>query len=174
MTTDTCGAETTGDQPCQNPAGENGRCWIPTHNPDSDEENPQGRPTKFTDERARDAIHAADELGKSKRGCARDAGVSKDTIDEWLEQNPTFEGPDGDEYHFFDAFERARGSGETYYIREGRDPDGDVDPSFARFMLASSYGYKKTEKREHTGDGGGPVEITFTEQVVETDWEDDE
>jgi hypothetical protein len=41
-------------------------------------------------------------------------------------------------------------------------------------MLAASYDYKKTEKREVTGDGGGPVEVTLNETVVETEWSDDE
>ena len=49
--TDHCGAETGDGGECRNPAGDNGRCWIPTHN-DSDEPNPQGRPTKFDDEAA--------------------------------------------------------------------------------------------------------------------------
>lgn len=31
-----------------------------------------------------------------------------------------------------------------------------------------------TETREHTGDGGGPVEVTFNEEVVETPWDADE
>ena len=44
----------------------------------------------------------------------------------------------------------------------------------AKFLLASSFDYKKTEKREHTGDGGGPVEVEFHEEVVETPWEPDE
>jgi len=41
----------------------------------------------------------------------------------------------------------------------------------AKFLLASSFDYKKTEKREHTGDGGGPVQVNFHEEVVETPWE---
>jgi hypothetical protein len=150
---DICGAECVDGSACHHPAGS---CPVPSHsNPGA--ENPQGRPSKFTDERAREALHAAGELGKSKRGCGRAAGVSKDTIDVWLDDNPAFEGPDGDTHHFFDAFMRARSDGETYYIREGRDPDGDVESSFAKYMLSSSYQYKETEKTEleHSGDVDG-------------------
>jgi hypothetical protein len=163
---DTCGAECVDGSACQHPAD---NCPIPSHS-DPDADNPQGQPSKFTDERAQEALHAAGELGKSKRGCGRDAGVSRTTIDVWLDTNPTFEGPDGNKYDFFDAFVRARGDGETYYIKEGRDPDGDVDSSFAKFMLASSYKYKETEKTEleHSGEvdrtGGVTAEfIAFTE-----------
>jgi len=47
--TDICGVPTEGGDgpPCQNRAGENGRCWIPTHN-NPDAENPQGRDFKIT------------------------------------------------------------------------------------------------------------------------------
>jgi hypothetical protein len=31
-----------------------------------------------------------------------------------------------------------------------------------------------TETREVTGDGGGPVEVTFNEEIVETPWDADE
>lgn len=164
---DICGYEntTTGD-PCQHPAGS---CPVPSHSgaaPDGG--NPQGRPSKFSDERARAAIHAAEEYGKSKRGCERDAGVARGTLDNWLEANPTFEGPDGNEYDFLTAFRRARGEGETYYITEGRDPEGEVDESFAKFMLASSFDYKKTEATELTGEDGGAVPL----MVIENDGDD--
>lgn len=35
-------------------------------------------------------------------------------------------------------------------------------------------GHGPSETREHVGDGGGPVEVTFNEEVVETPWEPDE
>ena len=65
------------------------------------------------------------------------------------------------------SFAQARSRGETELIVGGLR-DGDVDSSFAKFLLASSYGYKKTEKREVTGGGGGPVEIELNETIVET------
>jgi len=41
-------------------------------------------------------------------------------------------------------------------------------------MLTDRTGNGPTEKRELTGDGGGPVEVTPNETVVETEWSDDE
>jgi hypothetical protein len=35
-------------------------------------------------------------------------------------------------------------------------------------------GHGPTETREVTGDDGGPIEITFQEEVVETDWDEPE
>jgi len=133
-----------------------------------------GRPSTFTDELARRAIQAA-EKGKSEAGIEREVGVGDRTIfgdDGWIDQGLTYEDEAGGEREFSRALRRARGRGEDDWIKQGRDDDGDS--SFAKFMLASSYGYKKTEKREVTGDGGGPVEVTFNEEVVETPWEPDE
>ncbi|PHQ44673.1 hypothetical protein DJ68_17385 [Halorubrum sp. C3] len=112
----------------------------------------RGRPSEFTDQRARAAIEAARE-GKSKAGCERDAGVADGTIGNWLDADPTFTDANGDEKQFFRAFRRARGDGESLYIVQGRDPDGDVEAPFAKYMLSTSYEYKKTEKQEveHSG-----------------------
>lgn len=163
---DICGAECADGTPCEHPAGS---CPVASH-ADPDAENQQGRPTEFTDERAREAITAARD-GKSKAGCERAAGIGDGTIDSWLELNPTFEDRDGNERRFFPAFRRARGQGEDGWIDEGRGDDGDS--SFAKFMLASSYDYQKSEKREHehSGDGGGPIEVAINETVVETDYD---
>lgn len=143
MSNDICGAETTSGEPCQNPAGEDGSCWIPSHN-DPDAENPDGRPSKFTDERREDALQAARE-GKSKAGCARAAGVAKSTLADWVDTREEFR----------NAFRRARAEGESELIRGGLT-DEDVDSSMAKFLLASSFDYQKTEKIDadvtHDGD----------------------
>ena len=163
MTDDVCGHPTEGGDgpPCQNPAGENGRCHIPSHN-DPDAENPQGSRSTFTDEDARIAIMAA-RKGKSERGIERQVGVSKNTIfgdDGWLYQDHRFTDENGNVVDFFTALMRARSDGEDEWIEEGRGEDGDA--SFAKFMLATSYDYKKTEKQEveHSGDGENPVPVT--------------
>lgn len=168
-----CGYEdtTTGD-PCQHPAGS---CPVPSHSGTTpDGGNPQGRPSTFNDERARQAIHAARQ-SKSKAGCARAAGLAHhSTIDDWLDRDPTFTDEDGEERRFSEAFARARADGETLLIQGGLR-DGDVDSSMAKFMLASSYGYQKSEKREHehAGAGGGPIEIQINETVVETGYDEE-
>ena len=147
-----CGYETVNGGECQNRAGDNGRCWIPQHNPDSDKgTDGRGRPTKFNDKRARKAIEAA-KKGKSESGCERAAGVTRGTINNWLDKGFTFEDESGKERDFFTAFAHARAQGEDQWIREGRSPEGDS--SFAKFMLNTSYDYKETEKREveHSDD----------------------
>ena len=139
MTDENCGWPTTSDGECQNPAGEDGTCWIPTHG-DDDAENPHGR--EFTiDEADHEAILSAAREGVSKRGCARAAGVGKDALDRYLEARPDFR----------DSFARARNSGERELIHGGLRDD-DVDSSMAKFLLASSFGYQKSEKREHDVD----------------------
>lgn len=140
---------------------------------EDDETGHGGRPSAFTDELARRAIQAA-EKGKSQAGVEREVGVGDRTIfgdDGWVDQDLTFEDEDGEKREFSRALRRARGRGEDDWINEGRGDDGDS--SFAKFMLASSYDYKKTEKHEVTGDDGGPVEVTFNEEVVDTPWEPD-
>jgi hypothetical protein len=156
MSEDICGYEgTTTGQPCQHPAGS---CPVPSHS-DDDAENPQGRDFSL-DESDHDDILEAAEMGKSETGCARAAGVSWPELDRYLDAHPSFRS----------AFRRARAEGESEWIDEGRGDDGDA--SFAKFMLASSYEYKTTEKKEVTGEDGGPVEINLTETVVETGYDE--
>lgn len=135
---------------------------------EEDDDAHGGRPSEFTDERAQEAINAARE-GKSKAGCERDAGVGGGTIDNWLNANPTFIDSEGNEKQFFRAFRRARGDGESLYITEGRNPDGDVDTSFAKYMLSTSYEYKKTEKQEveHSGEINGEREHSVDDETRE-------
>jgi len=122
----------------------------------------KGREFALCEEDHEEILEAA-ETGMSIRGCARAAGVSLSQLQRYLDAHSDFRV----------SFERARAQGESELIRGGLRDD-DVDTSMAKFLLASSYDYKKTEKREHTGDGGGPVEVEFHEEVVETPWEPDE
>jgi hypothetical protein len=167
-----CGAECADGTPCEHPAGS---CPVPSHDPDADDDvdNPHGRPSAFSDELARRAIAAA-EKGKSEGGIEREVGVGDRTIfgdDGWVDQAHTFVDADGTERDFSRALRRARARGEDEWLDEGRSDDGDS--SFAKFMLASSYDYKKTEKKEVTGEDGGPVEVELNETIVETSYESD-
>lgn len=141
---DECGEFKNDGELCTYPSKyPDGRCGIHTEHTDID---PGGRPTKFNDERAQDAIHAALE-GKSEAGCARAAGVQPSTIANWKDSDPSFEDGNGTQKGFLEAFTRARAKGESELIHGGmRDPD--VDSSFAKFLLASSFDYVKEEKRE--------------------------
>ncbi len=150
MTDDTCGAETVDGQPCQNPAGEDGFCWIPSHGTEDDDvENPQGRDFALGEEDHEDVLEAA-ETGMSLRGCARAAGVSHSQLRRYLDARPDFRS----------SFERARARGESELI-EGGLRDEEVDTSMAKFLLASSFDYKKTERREVEAD----VDQTTTHEL---------
>lgn len=155
---DICGAECADGTPCQNAAGS---CGVASHS-DPDAENAQGRDFSLGESDHDDILEAA-AIGASKRGCARAAGVSHTELERYLEAHDGFRA----------SFERARARGEAELI-EGGLRDEDVDSSFAKFLLASSFDYKKTEKKEVTGDGGGAVEVTFNEEIVGTPWEADE
>ena len=115
------------------------------------------------DEGDHDTLTEAAETGLSKRGCARAAGVSHTALQRYLDAHDDFRA----------SFKQARGRGEAELIEGGLHDDA-VDTSMAKFLLASSYDYKKTEQREVTGEGGGPVSVDITETVVETPHSDDE
>lgn len=134
MTDEICGAETTGEEPCQNPAGENGRCWIPSHN-DADAENPHGRPSLL--EEYEDDILAAARKGLTYEGIARVAGVGVRTLHEWREKHEDFS----------QSLERARARAEQDLIQNAD----------SEFVLERSYGYTKEQEVELSGevDTGG-------------------
>lgn len=151
MSEEQCG-ETKGDgEPCDYEAKyADGKCGHHSIHTE------KGRPTKFTDERAQLAIEAARE-GKSVAGCERAAGVGEGTVGNWLEQGHTFKTEHGKLADFFRAFARARATGESECIRNARSEYGN--PSFEKYMLSSSFDYKKTEQTELTGEDGGSIII---------------
>jgi transposase-like protein len=150
---DICGASTTGEEPCQNPAGENGRCWIPSHN-ESDAENPHGRPS-LLEEHEEDIINAARE-GLTYEGIARVAGIGVRTLHDWREEYEDFS----------QSLERARSEAE-------RDLIQDVDPEF---VLERSYDYVKTERREVDldADVDGTHDVTAEFVTYSPEEDDDE
>jgi len=162
MTDDTCGYEdTTTGEPCQLPAGENGRCHIPSHNPGSGNTNPQGRPSKFATHHE-DILDAARE-GLTIEGCARSAGVDKQTLYNWLDDDEKTVDLGDETVRFFDAFKRARARGERRLLRQALE-DPDVDSRTARFILERSFGYTKSQEIEHNGDG---ITINVPDEVTE-------
>jgi hypothetical protein len=120
-----CGEPTTKGHPCRNDA--DSCTW------NHGGENQTGRESLFGEATRTACIEAAKE-GKSKSGCARAAGVSEGTLRNWLDTHD----------EFFRAFRRARGEGESLLIEEGRRADGET--SFVKFLLASSFGYVKTDR----------------------------
>jgi len=170
-----CGHPTGDGGECSNPTTDDGdtdRCWIPTHN-DPDAENPGGRPSKFNDQRARDAIEAARQ-SKSEAGCARAAGVSHTTLANWKDKNPEFTDESGEKQDFLSAFRRARRDGETILVQGGLRND-NVDTSMAKFLLSTSFDYVKTEKKEVNMDAdidadvAGDVTAEFVTYTADND-----
>jgi len=123
---------------------------------DDDDGSSKGRDFTIDESDHEDILEAA-RLGKSERGCARAAGVSSwAQLDRYLDAHDDFRS----------SFERARARGESELI-DGGLRDDDVDTSMAKFLLASSFDYKKTEKREVEAD----VDQTTTHELGEDEKE---
>jgi len=116
------------------------------------------------DEGDHDTLIVKAETALSKRGCARAAGVSHTALQRYLDAHDDFRA----------SFDQARSRGETELIVGGLH-DEDFDTSMAKFLLATSFDYKKTEKREvegsmeHAGEGGGPMEVTVRRERYDPD-----
>jgi hypothetical protein len=130
-----CGETKNNGEPCTYTAKyEDGKCGI--HSDENDRTPAGGRPSKL--EEHKDDILTGARQGMTKEGCARLAGVTEQTLHNWLNEDD----------EFFESFNRARAQGELQHLQS-------VNDSGSRFILERSYGYTKTEKREleHTGDG---------------------
>lgn len=148
--TDTCGAETATGGSCNLPASQSDdRCHIHTAD---DSVAAVGRPSKFSEDRREAAIESARQ-GKSKAGCARAAGVSKSTLEDWLDKHGKFR----------NAFARARGEGESVLV-EGGLYDDEVNTRMAKFLLSTSFDYTERQELEHTGEiETGDIVVNFSD-----------
>jgi hypothetical protein len=85
-------------------------------------------------------------------GCARLAGVTRETLWNWREEYP----------EFASEFRQARAEGELDHLE-------NVSDHGSQFILERSYGYTKTEKREieaeHDVDGGISVTEFFAQDA---------
>jgi len=165
MTDDVCGHPTQGGDgpPCELPASKaDGRCH---HHTDTDERANGGREWAINESDHEDILTAARE-GFSKAGCARAAGVGEASLQRYLDAHDSFRS----------AFMRARHKGERTLLkgplveREG-DPES-IDGQHARFLLSTSFGYTKTEKKEledvtEGSDGFGTTIVLDSEYVDE-------
>ena len=98
--------------------------------------------TKYNEDwRIKEIMQAARE-GVSIAGCARAGGISHETLCQWRNNNPEFS----------ERFERARSEGERRLVK-------DVGTQRPDWLLATSYGYKKTEGKEISGPEGRPIAI---------------
>ncbi|WP_254547495.1 hypothetical protein [Halomarina pelagica] len=123
-----CGEETRDGTPCEIP-----RDSCPHHH------NRNGWP-RLLAEREEEILKAA-KIGKTKEGCARSAGVSKQTLYEWLDRFPDFA----------DGFKRARAEGENRLVARTweRKPE---------FILERSFGYTKSEEVTHRHEDAVPID----------------
>jgi len=149
----TCGHPTADGTPCELPASaSDGRCH---HHTDTDERANGGREWAI-DEADHEAILSAARDGFSKAGCARAAGVGEASLQRYLDAHDDFRS----------AFMRARHDGERTLVKgpliDHPDAPGggpEIDGQHARFLLSTSFEYAKTERKELTGEDGGPVEV---------------
>ena len=164
---DVCGHPTAdGDgPPCQHPTTDDGdpdRCWEDAHNDAETESGDSGRDWAI-DESDHETILDAASDGFSKAGCARAAGVGEASLQRYLDAHDEFRS----------AFMRARHKGERTLVRgplvsQPDAPGGgpEIDAQHARFLLSTSFDYKKTEKQEvedvTDGGFGGGTEIVVT------------
>ena len=140
--TNTCGStDTSTGEPCGRPAGwgrdaDSGHCVD--HATDD-------RVLRKFDNATREQLIGAAERGAYKKHCAQYAGVTEQTLQNWL----TWGLEDIEDHkdtalaEFYLGWQRARGRGAVDRLAE-------VD---AEFVLERSYGYTKKEEIEHTGDG---------------------
>lgn len=177
MTDEICGAETANEQPCQNPAGENGYCWVPSHNPDTDEENPHGRPSKLTEDTA-DSITSTIAEGKSVASAARMAGIHPATVYSWLDKGEESDHDvafEEDPYGYFhDRFVRARGLGEDRYfdtVFELAQDEGDLETLMAMLKQRYPESWGEVDRGEQAGgvivNVGEPEEHEIDEDTLE-------
>lgn len=154
-TTELCGHPTADDTPCEHFASRSdGRCHL--HTEIEEDRVREGRPSTFEDHRE-DCLEAA-ERGLTYEGIARVAGVGLSTLNDWRDEHPEFD----------EELERRRAIGEQKLVER-------VAQKRPEFILERSYDYIKTEKREiegeheHTGEGGGPIEVTVRRERYDPD-----
>lgn len=121
MTDEKCGStDTINGEPCQRKAG-----WGLDSDKGPCKDHLNGRPTKFTEDRV-EKILAAARAGAKKAGCARAAGIHRETLDNWLEEYDDF----------FDAWSTARWDAEEDSLEGVSD----------EWLLERSFGYAKKEE----------------------------
>lgn len=162
MTENSCGYEKEDGEPCKRPAGWGTDASI-GHCRDHAAEY---RSPRKLDEETRQSLIGAAQTGAFKRHCAEVAGITPQTLRNWLSQGEehTSKGVETPLAEFYLRFQRARSAGAVSKLR-------DVDPEF---ILERSYGYTKSQEVELSGEGGSPIVIPINETVVETSYSEQE
>lgn len=109
MSNDICGHPTGDGSPCQNPATEDGHCWLDGHGGDVQVGRDRDPPSKSTQEQIASRI----EGGSSIQEACRRAGVHREQFYRWMQYGDEEEA--GPFQEFRDRLVRARGEGEAQY-----------------------------------------------------------
>jgi transposase-like protein len=149
MTEDICGAECADGSPCElGTTQPDDKCHLHTAHDPSHVGRDKIEPT---DTRREQALEAAED-GLSMGGCARAAGVSKDTLYRWLDEHPDFS----------TDFARARARAEKDLARDALQEE--VNPRMAQFLLARAFDYTERQEIEHDGEiDTGNIVIDFSD-----------
>jgi hypothetical protein len=161
---DTCGHPTAEDTPCQHPTtpdGDPNRCWMDAHNETPTDSDSGGRPRLLDDPQARQRVLVAVGQGLKVGDQAALAGISPDTLRRSLccidsPRQPTL---NEDPCEFCANYAQAHANGAREVLQDCRP----------EFVASASYGYVKEEKHQHTGEGGGALEVVINETVVDED-----
>jgi transposase-like protein len=141
MPDEQCNATKNDGEPCEYTAKyDDGKCGIHS---DHNENTPAGGRPSTLAEHEQDILAGARQ-GMTLEGCARLAGVDESTLHRWKAQHDEFR----------KSLKRARAHGELQHLQS-------VNDAGSRFVLERSFGYVKTEKREHehSGEDGGPIMV---------------
>jgi len=146
-TDEQCGVIKNDGDPCTYRAKyDDGKCGIHTNETKHD---PGGRPSKLEEHKEEVLKYAR--AGMSDKDCANIAGVTKQTLYNWLDRNEDF----------FDSFQRARAKGSFSLRRTLLQPREDENAQGARFLLERSRGYTKTEDKNVDLSGDLTIDTEF-------------
>ncbi|MFB6374062.1 MAG: DUF5763 domain-containing protein [Bradymonadaceae bacterium] len=158
---DQCQATTDYGDQCKNPAGEDGYCHVESHGSQSDGDDTQARDPQYDPELVAQAIRGAD--GNLTEAAER-VGCHRFTVHRYCND--------------FEVCRKARDDARNSLVDRARSTldekltsqDEMVSLKAAKF-IAKHYddGAAEKQKHEHTGEGGGPLEVTINDSVVSPD-----
>lgn len=160
---DICGHETAKGTPCQNPATDDGSCWLNAHGGDA---NPSGRPREAPDRSTQETIANVVERGGSIREACRRAGVHREQLKRWMDYGE--EEDAGPFQEFRDRLVRARGEGEAQYrttLMALAEETGDTATLMAMLKQRYPDSWGEVDRGEQAD---GKVEVSSEVVTVET------
>jgi len=160
--TDTCGHPTADGSPCENPATDDGSCWLNAHGGDAE---PSGRPRNPPDRSTQEQIAEVVERGGSLREACRRAGCHREQLKRWMDYGEEEEA--GPFQEFRDRLVRARGEGEAKYrttLMKLAEEAGDTATLMAMLKQRYPDSWGDVDRGEQAD---GAVEVTSEVVTVE-------